>query len=604
MAESHERASRMLPEDGGLRVHAYAEGSTAVGAVVWLGVVASRVFDAHALGNVEMFLALAVLVVVPLCLRLLSTPRRDGTQSYWYRAAVYAQPVAAASAVVSFFAAAGTTALLLALPWFVLTLVVAAFGLWRLLPRGARPAEELLLDAGALYLPVGGFWLVASRAGAEPLGFEGIIVTLTAVHFHYAGFVLPVLLGTTGRALVRGGSSSRAFALAAYGVVFSPGLVGIGIAFSPFVELVGVAVLAVSVVTIALLGLRHVVPELDRLAGALVGFSLVSVVAVVALGFAYASRSYGFTHAAEAERGLLDIPTMVVTHGVLASLGFGVVGATGWWLASRDGSLRARVPAPGVPFSNLRARWKVGKDFFERAGVAEETEATGMIDDLGAYDRESRDGERGFDADAVHPKVRDFYENTDAYEMVVVPEWERGFRLPAHAYKLLASAFENINPATEEMRVEGEVVGVADAADGRTDVRSWTRWDASTGEGILVGAYSSHVHDGVRYSTVGFPLPLSNFAGVLRFENLDGDSLLLTTYDGDGSDEETAYGDGGLYLVTPLVPVRLPLDERLSVRVADEDADDEREADIVVRHEMYLFGRRFVTLVYYAGKVK
>ena len=588
-------------------VHAYAEGSTAVGAVVWLGVVASRAVGASTLGNVETFLALAVLVVVPLCLRLLSTPRRDGTHSFWYRAVVYAQPFCAASAVASFFVATRTTALLLALPWFVLTLSVAAFGMWRFLPRGFRPPEELLLDAGTLYLPVGGFWLVASRAGAEPLGFEGIIVTLTAVHFHYAGFVLPVLLGLTGRVLVRRSTTTRAFAPAAYGVVLSPGLIGLGIAFSPFIELVGVAVLAVSVVTVALLGLWRVVPELDRPAGALVGFSYVSVVAVVLLGFSYAYTSYGFTHTAEAERNLLDIPTMVSTHGVLASLGFGVAGAMGWWLAVRNDSVKARVPEPGVPFSDLRARWKVGRDFFDRESVAGSKEATGMIDDLAAYDRDGDGNYENFDADAVHPKVRDFYENTDAYEMVVVPEWERGFRLPARLYGLVASRFENINPATTETRIEGKVSGIDDTLDGRKDIRSWTRWGASTGEGVLVGAYSSHVHDSVRYSTVAFPIPLSNFAGVLRFGNTNSDGLLLTTYDGDGYEgNETAYGDGGLYLVTPLVPVRLPLNERLSVWVYEDAPQglDEHDADVVVQHEMYVFGRRFVTLVYYAEKTE
>ena len=460
------------------------------------------------------------------------------------------------------------------------------------------------MDAGALYLPVGGFWFLASRSGANPLGFGDIIVALTAVHFHYAGFVLPVLLGLTGRVLIQE-STPRFFAPAAYGVFFSPGLIGLGIAFSPFLELVGVAILAASVVTIALLGLWRVVPELDLLAGALVGSSFVSVVAVVALGFSYAYTSYGFTHTGGAERSLLDIPTMVVTHGVLASLGFGVVGATGWWLASHDGSVRARVPKPGTPFSDLRARGKVGADFFDRTGVAEPKEATGMVDDLAEYDRDGN--RRSFEADRVHPKVRDFYENTDAYEMVAVPDWESGFRVPARLYKILASRFENINPATSETHIEGEVVGTDDAADGRTDVRSWTRWDAETGEGILVGAYSSHVNDGVRYSTVAFPLPLSNFAGVLRFQNIDGDGLLLTTYDGDGYErEETAhgYGDGGLYIVTPFAPVRLPLDERLSVW-AGEDAPeevDEHDADVVARHEMYLFGRRFVTLVYYSEK--
>jgi len=186
--------------------------------------------------------------------------------------------------------------------------------------------------------------------------------------------------------------------------------------------------------------------------------------------------------------------------------------------------------------------------------------------------------------------------------MVVAPDWERGFRLPARLYGVVASNLENVNPATSETCIHGEVMGVDDTTDGREDVRAQTRWDASTGEGVLVGAYSSHVHGGVRYSTVAFPLPLSGFSGVLRFENTAGDGLLLTTHDGDGSKEQTDHGDGGLYLVTPFVPVRLPLDKRLRVRVADEDDEHEGEADVVVRHEMYVLGRRFVTLKYYAEK--
>jgi hypothetical protein len=52
--------------------------------------------------------------------------------------------------------------------------------------------------------------------------------------------------------------------------------------------------------------------------------------------------------------------------------------------------------------------------------------------------------------------------------------------------------------------------------------------------------------------------------------------------------------------------VRLPLDERLSVWAAEDALEglDEHDADVVVQHEMYVFGRRFVTLVYYAGKAE
>jgi hypothetical protein len=120
---------------------AYAERSAGVGFVVWLGVVFLYLAGAYPLSTVGLFLSLAVLVVFPLCLSLVLTPRRDGTFSSVYRVAVYGQPPAAVLALVSLSVENGLVAGVVALPWFLLTVAVAAFGLVRLLPRGARPVE-------------------------------------------------------------------------------------------------------------------------------------------------------------------------------------------------------------------------------------------------------------------------------------------------------------------------------------------------------------------------------------------------------------------------------------------------------------------------------
>ena len=50
-----------------------------------------------------------------------------------------------------------------------------------------------------LYLPIGAGWLVLYRLGVRPLGFADVIVLLTGVHFHYTGFVLPIVAGMVGR---------------------------------------------------------------------------------------------------------------------------------------------------------------------------------------------------------------------------------------------------------------------------------------------------------------------------------------------------------------------------------------------------------------------
>src|SRR4030095_7036112 len=107
----------------------------------------------------------------------------------------------AAAAALSLILETGLTAALLAVLTLALHLLVALFGLSRLLPRGLLPIEELSIDAGLLYLPVAGFWFVVYRLGIQPVGFGETIILLTVVHFHFAGFATPIIAGMTGRLL-------------------------------------------------------------------------------------------------------------------------------------------------------------------------------------------------------------------------------------------------------------------------------------------------------------------------------------------------------------------------------------------------------------------
>lgn len=104
--------------------------------------------------------------------------------------------------------------------WFGVTIYVFLIGLKRLGTKRGLP--ELCITSGMLYLPVGGFWWLASKWGWQPLGFSGLIVALTGIHFHYAGFAAPVLTGL----------QRRVPAPVLLTVVLGPPLVGLGIAFS------------------------------------------------------------------------------------------------------------------------------------------------------------------------------------------------------------------------------------------------------------------------------------------------------------------------------------------------------------------------------------
>jgi hypothetical protein len=76
----------------------------------------------------------------------------------------------------------------LALPWLLFALALLFHRLTHQL--ATRAWGDLVVKA---YLVIGAAWLVLARLGQRPLDFEAVIVHATAMHFHYAGFVLPVL---------------------------------------------------------------------------------------------------------------------------------------------------------------------------------------------------------------------------------------------------------------------------------------------------------------------------------------------------------------------------------------------------------------------------
>lgn len=198
------------------------ERSALCGGLVWL--MACFVLGARP-GNLVWpgaLVLLAALCLVPLALACLAPER-------WIVAGAlpllrWAQPSAALCLFVSLWLPRGTIAALLGVPWLLVTLLIATEGLrrlWRDL-YGAWPRRCRQL--GMVQLVVGGAWTVADRWGLRPLGFDPLVVILTAAHFHYAGFILPLITGWSAER--RPGWLG---ALAAVGVSAGVPLVAIGI---------------------------------------------------------------------------------------------------------------------------------------------------------------------------------------------------------------------------------------------------------------------------------------------------------------------------------------------------------------------------------------
>lgn len=209
----------------------------------------------------------------------------------------------------------------LALPWFGVTGAIAAFGLWRRLSRGLGPLPELAIDAALFYVPVGAVALLLHRAGIS-LRFEPIIVLLTVVHYHYAGFALPLVAGHAGRVVAADDGhfgadfAGRVAAATTLVIIVNVALIAVGITFSPLVEVVAVTLFTVAVAGFAMLVLRDVVPTIARLPGVLLTVASLAVFVTMALALAYGYSAFPATAA------LVTVGEMIRWHGTLNAFGF------------------------------------------------------------------------------------------------------------------------------------------------------------------------------------------------------------------------------------------------------------------------------------------
>jgi YndJ-like protein len=308
------------------RLRRHCRYSTFLGVAVWWAVCflhPARFDDAWA---VSMLLLFVPLVLFRLAFPLLVPPSPVRKRTAWF-AVSYAQPPAAILLAVSFLVPRGEWAALLALAWLLFTLFLAGIGIdWACRPR--RAYGEWGSIAAMLLLPIGAVWAVLFQANVRPLEFSDTIVLLTATHFHYAGFVLPIVAGQIVRH--RPGILTRSVLA---GVVVGVPLVAVGITVSQlggpkFIELGAVALLVVVAVLLAttLLRLVRAVPALPAI---LLGISALSLLFALGWSALYAAGQAGLLPG-------VSIPFMVTWHGAVNALGFAFCGLLGWhFLATR-----------------------------------------------------------------------------------------------------------------------------------------------------------------------------------------------------------------------------------------------------------------------------
>lgn len=437
----------------------------------------------------------------------------------------------------------------LVMPWLGFTTVIAAWGLRRLVGRGLRDWAECSIDAGCMLLPIGAAWSFAWIAGLEPLETKGVWVLLTAVHFHWAAFVLPVVVGGFGRLTGAPGP----FVAAA--IVIAIPMTAIGIAMSEPMEVVAALTLAGAASIFALSMFRRVAFVLPALA-LLVAMSLAAMFAL------------------RAGPAVLQIDGMVTWHGSSNALGFGLLSLVALNFYASP------VPRLLVPFSRLRGDFQLGSDYFERHGLAVEGAARGLVDDLSELDGP------GFAAADVHPGIRDFYENTTDYDLDVSPQWKWWSSWAGAVWYRIANRMQQtvFPPTTGQKQYVASRIFALDARrDGRTAPRAWVR-TFEDGRAMYVAAYSTHTRAGRAYMNIAFPFWRSNMASILFPLNTRGTGLRLDTVTAPTTP------DAGIWQVTNLGPIRLPLREFIEVWM---DGDTMRAV-----HELRAWGVCYLRLDY------
>ncbi|MEM9193967.1 MAG: YndJ family transporter [Myxococcota bacterium] len=539
----------------------------------------------------EALLVLAALVHVPLVLRVVDAPRRDGRRALTYESAVALWPLAALLLFVAIQLPPSGAAFVLGVPWLLLTVLMAFYGIERFLSRGVHPLSETAIDAGLGFSAVGGVWTIAYLGGHTLLGFFDLWVLLTAVHFHFAGLSLVTILGVAGR--VR---STKLHTVSTWTILLSIPATAAGIALSPLLETLAGVCLAVGC-----LGLTIHLFVLGRRHHPLLYFSGLSLAAAMLL-------AAGFALSGTVSLRWLSIHEMIEWHGITNAVGF----ALSALLVFARTRPAARGPELGPPFSRLRSRGVVGPRFLERQRllVDRTPRPRGLLDRL---DELAHDG---LDAAEVAPEIRAFYERTEEFDLRVIPDWQFGFRTGGKIWHWLSgwvgqthlpvnqgSTSQEIGPLRRLRRqnpIVSRIVAIDDTEDGRERVRGWVRTYADKGKAMYIAAYATHRHRRVPYMNIAFPMPLGNLASILRMDPLGREGgVILRTWD-----PTPGAGDAGIWFSTPWIAFKLPLRESIEVLtpamrdVPSDLRDVPSGTSLVARHDLWLFGIKYLTLDY------
>ncbi|MED3628440.1 YndJ family protein [Bacillus subtilis] len=469
-------------------------------------------------------------------------------------------PAAAFFAVLALVTEVGGFALI----WWMYTVFNALYAILRLWETKIHRIEETSVLFGLIYLAGGGFWFFAYAAHLQIMQFGPLIILLTAVHFHYSAFLIPIFNGLLGRTIRK---HRMLYSWITWVILLSPLLIALGITYSKTLDVIAVSIYMAAIYLHAFL----VFTAAFRTKTGTFLIRLSSAVLMITIAF---SMIYSF--GVFRQEVTLTINQMIWIHGFVNAFGVILPALIGW---------RIEDPKPFdadsiKTFSRIYGKRKMGEEFLASIQAENNARYSGLVDDMGSL--RSKD----FSPEKLAPLILSFYEQTIEYNIKAKVIWSTWFRPLAIIYEWFSRRIGQIHLSTypDWYRMYSKIKGVHSKKDGRERVHAWIRTNEKN-ETIFTALYSVYRSNGEGYMNISLPLPFSSMTGILKPYHHQ-EKLVLTS-----RRRKSRAGDEGIYLQTRAGTCPLPLSETFLIEAVHDNK-------LTAVHHMWLFGIKFLTVHY------
>lgn len=382
-----------------------------------------------------------------------------------------------------------------ALIWWMYTVFIALYAILRLWETKIHRIEETSVLFGLIYLAGGGFWFFAYAAHLQIMQFAPLIILLTAVHFHYSAFLIPIFNGLLGRTIRK---HRMLYNWITWVILLSPLLIALGITYSKTLDVIAVSIYMAAIYLHAF----FVFTAAFRTKTGAFLIRLSSAVLMITIAF---SMIYSF--GVFQQEVTLTINQMIWIHGFVNAFGVILPALIGWRIEDPKPFDAGRIKT----FSQIFGKRKIGKDFLANIQAECNIQYSGLVDDMGSL--RSKD----FSPEKLAPLILSFYEQTIEYNIKAKVTWNTWFRPLAIVYEWFSRRTGQIHLSTNPdwYRMYSEIKGVHSKKDGREKVRAWIRTNEKN-ETIFTALYSVYRSNGEGYMNISLPLPFSSMTGILK----------------------------------------------------------------------------------------